>query len=111
MDRNNKQVEKMKTILITILIIALTGCMTVKRQVVPENIKKSFGWDDLSLPERLKIFNVASPVDVYGTGSVVVSPDGTIEADTSAKARVIGEVLNEGMQTAAGIAKTAGGVF
>ena len=100
-----------KIIKVLIVLTVLAGCMTVKRQDVPDNIKNSFDWKNLSVEEQLKIFNVASPIEVYGTGSIQVQPDGTVEADTSAKARVIGEIINEGMQTAAGVAKTAGGVF
>ena len=91
--------------------MTLPACMTVKRGDVPPAIKQSFDWNNLSTKDKLDVFNVSSPVEVYGTGSVQVSPDGTVSADTSTKARVAGEIINNAMQTAAGLAKEGAGIF
>jgi len=101
----------MKPILLTILAMTLAGCVTASREPISVQNKIDFKWDTLTLDERIKVFSVASPVRVIGTGSINLNNDGSFEVDTSTKARVIGEVINQGLQTAAGLAKEAGGIF
>ena len=101
----------MKAILLTILVMTLAGCVTASREPISVQNKIDFKWDTLTLEEQIKVFAVASPVKVLGTGSINLTPDGGFEVDTSTKARVIGEVINQGLQTAAGLAKEAGGIF
>ena len=101
----------MKTLLMIVSVMVFSGCMIGGRQPIPQQTKDDFEWETLNLDDRLKVFAVTAPLRVLGTGTAEVEPDGSFRIDTSAKLRDILHSVNEGMQTAAGVAKTAAGAF
>ena len=102
----------MKTILITILLtstIWLTGCVTASREPISAQNKIDFKWETLNLDQKIKVFSVAAPVKVLGTGSINLNNDGSFQVDTSTKARVIGDVVQKGLEIGAGVAREVWG--
>jgi hypothetical protein len=74
----------MKYLCLFITFMVLNGCGTLTREPISEQIKDDFNWKELSFEEKDILYSKYAPVRVLGIFSVSTTPEGSVDADSSA---------------------------